>query len=252
MKYVEPHMTTIRPGLEHCRKNKDEPATYAEHYTPLVFSHRRAGTHLLGEFIQTHWNRDWLKSHDFPERLPANYPRFYVVRNPFDVIHTTYEWWRKQGGAQNEEVAESISGYNFSDYLEGRWADILGYQGWVTGERDNFYITRGMEYDPIRYWRDHFRAALESGAKIITYEELVMRPRNVAEKVAQVIGDLDDYSNIKNIPPVGMSPDIRPIGQSFRVWPEWAVKKVNLLTNSKLLDAAGFSSLEDWCFGKFK
>lgn len=250
MNYVEPNMHTIRPGLELCYKT--DP-TYSEGYTPLVFSHRRAGTHMLGEFIQMHWNRDWLKSHDFPERLPINkYPTFYVVRNPFDVIHATFNWWNAQGGAHNEEVSGVIAGLNFHDYLEGKWGEAIGYQGWVMGDKDSFYITRGMEYDPIRYWRDHYRAAFEAGAKIITYEELALKPRNAAEKVAQVLGDLDSYEHIKTIPPVGMSPNIKPVGSAFRYWPKWAIDKVTNLTNDKLLKAAGFESVEAWCFGSFK
>lgn len=249
--YAEPLMHQIRPGLELCYKT--EPI-YSAGYTPLVVSHRRAGTHLLGEFINRHWSRDWLKSHDFPERLPVlEHPTFYVVRNPFDVIYATYNWWNEWGGAHNEEVASAVAGINFHEYLHGAFGEVIGYQSWKVGIRDNFHVTRGMEYDPIRYWRDHFRAAKEAGLKIISYEELVQAPRRAAERVAQVIGDLEDFSDIPTImPPVGMSPNIKKIGHSFRFWPEWAVKKVEKLLSPDLLAITGFASLEDWLYGKVK
>jgi hypothetical protein len=246
--YVEPLMLSIRPGLELCYKTTP---TYAEKYTPIVFSHRRAGTHLLGEFINTHWSRDWLKSHDFPERLPIDkYPTFYVVRNPIDVIHATFNWWNSWGGAHNPEVADAIAGISFAEYLEGAFGKIIGYQSWAVGDKDNFHVTRGMEYDPIRYWRDHYRAALEAGVKIISYEELSLRPRRAAEKVAQVIGDLEDYSAIQTMPPVGMSPNIKKVGHAFKNWPSWAISKVESLTPAKMVEQAGFSSFENWIFGK--
>lgn len=242
--YVEPKMKILRPGLELCYK---EVPLVRPGFLPIVASHRRAGTHLLGEFVSTHWKRDWLKSHDFPERLPINeYPTFYVVRNPIDVIFSTYTWWRAGGGAFNPELETVIEPFTFEQYLRGEVGRFIGYQSWKVGIRDNCEISRGMMYDPVRYWRDHLRAYMEAGVTIITYEELVRSPRNAAEKVASVLGDLEDYSAISKIPPVGMSPSIQEIGYALPEWPDWARDYLDTLCSERFFRQLKIGSLMEW------
>lgn len=154
----------------------------------VVASHRRSGTHLMLEYLTRQLGCTPAKSHDFPD-APNRLPTVYLVRNPIDVMWSTYRWFC-QGLSSNERITSALAGLEFGDYLNGAAGPLVGFESLAVPGRDSFRRNRGMLYDPIRYWADHVRAFLSDGRQpvVIRYESLVTDPREQIGLVAARLG----------------------------------------------------------------
>jgi glycosyltransferase involved in cell wall biosynthesis len=237
---VEP----LRTGLDMV----GAPALRLESHVPLILSHRRSGTHLLGALIQKHWGGDrWLKSHDWPERRPEGYPTLYVLRNPIDALYSTYLWWRTGGGSNNPEIAAVVDKLTFAQWLKGDAGKIIGYQSWRCGDRDNMEVTRGQMYDPLRYWRDHWRAAHEAGITVLLYEDMVRHPASLMAGLTQLLERPPITPMEVLTERVGLAPsDITQIGESFNQWPANELARLDSLLSPELMQSIGCKSRAEW------
>lgn len=224
------------------------PALRLENHVPLIMSHRRSGTHLLGALIQKHWGGDrWLKSHDWPERRPEGYPTIYVLRNPIDALYSTYQWWKTGGGADNPEISAVVDQLTFAQWLKGDAGRVIGYQSWRCGDRDNMEVTRGQMYDPMRYWRDHWRAAHEAGITVLLYEDLVRHPRSLMAGLTQILGRPPLTPMEVMTERVGLAPsDITQIGDAYSQWPAHELKRLDSLLSPALMQSIGCKSRAEW------
>lgn len=250
-KQREPKLHRLNTQVQPLRVGMDLVGAQAlrlETHTPLILSHRRSGTHLLGALIQRHWRDErWLKSHDWPERRPLDYPTLYVLRNPIDALYSTYLWWRAGGGADNPEVSAVMDQVSFDQWLNGDAGRMIGYQSWRCGDRDNMEVTRGQMYDPIRFWRDHWRAACEAGIPIILYETMVKHPGNLMTPISKVLGRPPETVMHAMTERVGLNPsDITEIGQSLKEWPAHHLANLDSLLSPALMQSIGLRSRAEW------
>lgn len=159
-----------------------------------IASHRRSGTHFLGEFIKLNWNIEWQKTHDF---CNANAPKpdklIYILRNPIDVLHSTYIWFTKDGGCCNPLIANAFSKFSFAEYLDGAAADYFGYSSCIYKDKDNFFGCNGMFYDPIRFWVDHVNSYINETN--IRYEDLNQYNDKALDALQKILGKV----NVKTI-----------------------------------------------------
>lgn len=237
-------MKTLREGLELVG---EEPVDGS--VIPIVASHRRSGTHHLGEFIRRNWASPWLKTHDFPERLPQN-PRLFIVRNPIDCLHSTWCWFRRGGGANNDFIADVMDAYSFNDWLRGSAGREFGFGKWPHKQRDSLAIHRGMFYDPIRFWSDLLLAHFQSGSTIITHERLRKDPNGTAELIAgAVFGSkpliIDPVSDLVGLGPHGKVLTT-PIGAKLSEWSPENLERINDVVSSNVLNVVGYGSLQQW------
>lgn len=247
------HLEPLRPGLDVVGESLRAPGPHV----PVVVSHRRSGTHLVGEMISRAWELDcWLKSHEFPERLPAGNPAVYVVRNPIDCLWSTWLWWtnelgQRRAGALNEEVVAALAGYSFADFLAGKIGPVFGFQAFRDGDsrRDNFEVGRGMFYDPIAYWLDHWTEAMAAGLPVIVYEDLIGPgiPWQAQETLERAMGRPSAQPVQRISVPVGLNPsdDHRP-GKGLAHWPKKEVKRVKAALTPAMLEIVNRKHLEHW------
>jgi len=166
----------------------------------LLATHRRSGTHVMLEYLQGQLGRTPQKSHDFP-LANTRLPTIYLVRNPVDVMWSTYRWFC-QGCSSNGLIAAALDGVKFSAYLAGEAGPLVGYDSMRVRGRDSFHSDRGMLYDPIRYWADHVRAfqRIQPAPLLVRYESLVANPAEQIERVARHLG-------------LELAAGVRPIGR---------------------------------------
>jgi len=141
------------------------------------------------EYITREFGFEPRKSHGFVDtRRPSPVPVIYMVRDPIEVMWSTYRWF-VQGQSSNALIEQTLRGITFRDYLRGAGGPRAGFAG-LEGERgDTLAHDRGMLYQPIRYWADHVRSYLRgSDATIVRYETLVDDPRAEIERVAEALG----------------------------------------------------------------
>lgn len=238
------HLAPIRAGLDVVGQ---EEAVIGM-LQPVILSHRRSGTHLLGTLLQKHWGyRCWLKSHDWPERRPLSNPAVYVLRNPIDALYSTYQWWRSDGGAGNPEISAIMDKLSFEQWLNGDAGKIIGYQSWRCGDRDNFEVTRGQMYDPIRYWRDHWRAAQEAGLTVVLYEDLVRHPQSLVAVLTAALGVAPKTALEVIEERVGLAPSpVTKIGDGMKEWPGHQVARLDSLLSPDLMQSIGIRSRAEW------
>ena len=238
------HLTPIRTGLDVVGQEE----AVVGMLQPMIISHRRSGTHLLGTLLQKHWGyRCWLKSHDWPERRPLRNPAVYVLRNPIDALYSTYQWWQGDGGADNPEISAIMDKLTFEQWLNGDAGKIIGYQSWRCGDRDNFEVTRGQMYDPLRYWRDHWRAAHEAGLTVILYEDLVRDPQSLAAVLTAALGVAPKTALEVIEERVGLAPSpITKIGSAFDQWPAHQIARLDSLLSPALMQSINSKSRADW------
>ena len=182
----------------------------------VVATHRRSGTHLMLTYVTDQFGLRPLKVHRFPTPTREDTPTVHVVRNPINVLWSTYRWFVK-GQSANELIHAMLGGIDFAGYLRGEAGQRVGYRTMAKAGRDNFKDERGMLYDPIRFWADHVESYLEGSAAsqpytvgpyagaagstmTVRYESLVATPQSELERVA---GFLD----------IEMPDRFRPIGR---------------------------------------
>ncbi len=237
------HLTPLRAGLELVG---DAPRGAGPHL-PVIMSHRRSGTHLLGELLTRHWQTPWLKTHHFPDLLPQANPAVYVLRNPVDCLHSTWRWW--QDGAANAEIAEVVRGMTFADWLAGKAGPELGFLSHRTRPTDSLEVGRGSMYDPMLHWLHHWQEAHSAGIPVLLYEDLV-RP----EAAASLTGTLTEIMRREPLTSVeviqdavGFAPSAHhQLGKSLKAWAKPALKRLKGLLTSDLLQSIRRESLEDW------
>lgn len=237
------HLLPLRSGLELVGEAPRGPGPRL----PVIMSHRRSGTHLLGEIITRHWHTPWLKTHHFPDLLPQANPAVYVLRNPVDCLHSTWRWW--QDGAANAEIAQVVGSMTFADWLAGKAGPELGYLSYRTRPTDSLEVGRGSMYDPLLHWLHHWQEAQRAGIPIVLYEDLV-RPE-AAARVSAVLSELmhrDPVTPVEVIQDaVGFSPaQHHPSGKALEAWPKTALKRLKSLLTPNLLQSIHRESLEDW------
>jgi glycosyltransferase involved in cell wall biosynthesis len=238
-------MQPIRPGLELVGGGILSQAVVG------VISHRRSGTHHLGETIRRAWEAPWAKSHAFPKLRDKAVPWIYIVRNPIDALHSTYEWFKTTGGAKNEIIAAEMDKCTFDQFIKGKAGRSLGYQLHKFKGVDNCASNRGMFYDPIQHWADHVREALDDGMMVITHEKLRTDPVAIGELLQRKIGKPPVNPVAAISEGVGLDPNPRPAGYAM---PEWSAANLTLLNTAltetkwgdSLLSQLGFTDLNTW------
>lgn len=155
----------------------------------VLSTHRRSGTHLMLEYLEGQLGLRVRKSHAFPNRLGPVVPTIHLVRNPVDVLWSTYRWFA-HGGSSNTLIADALTGVDFDAYLRGDAGTLLGYDALRMKARDSLDDGRGMFYDPIRFWVDHVRAFADGSATslCIRYEALVDDPATQIERATHYLG----------------------------------------------------------------
>ncbi|GEP46175.1 glycosyltransferase [Brevifollis gellanilyticus] len=243
---LPPSMQPLRSGLEQVGETRRTPGPM-----PVVMSHRRSGTHLLGEVISRHWDTPWLKTHHFPDLLPQMHPPVYVLRNPVDCLHSTWRWWLDEG--VNPDIAQLMRGITFADWLAGKAGKVLGFLSHRTRPTDSLEVGRGSMHDPLQYWLHHWQEARRAGIPVILYEDLV-RPE-AADHVTSVLAEVmqrDPATSVEVIQePVGFSPSPQhQLGKALKAWPKPALKRLKSLLTPDLLHSIQRESLEDWLTAK--
>lgn len=235
------HLKTLRAGYEIV--GGVPPAVDS----PVVASHRRSGTHHLGEFIRRNWNTPWFKSHDWPERLePEGRKVVFIVRNPIDAIYSTWQWFTSEGGAHNPAIAEGMDTVPFAEFLRGGAGRLFGYRKHQVGRVDSLAVYRGMFYDPICFWADHLNSYFDAGIPVIVHERLIDAPEDTARIIADALFEgkmpvtIDPVSD-----QVGLSPKATPRGSCIDFWPSDKLDDLKLLL-APHLPLLGYASLEDW------
>jgi glycosyltransferase involved in cell wall biosynthesis len=217
-----------------------------------ILSHRRSGTHHLGETVRRAWERPWAKSHAFPSTRNRRLSWVYIVRNPIDTLFSTFEWFRSTGGASNSIISAEVDKCTFDQFLKGRAGKLLGYLAHREGRRDNCVCNRGMFFDPIQHWADHVREALDEKMTVVTHESLMSDPEAIGEILAKKIGRPPVNPVVMIEEKVGLKPSReKDIGYALSKWSPSSLTLLNVaLTDTKwgdpLLSKLGFSSLEDW------
>jgi len=165
----------------------------------VVASHRRSGTHLMLTYLTEQFGLRPRKIHGFPGKSSA--PTVYLVRNPIDVLWSTYRWFA-DGRSSNTRIRSAFEGIDFAAYLRGEAGPRVGYRALAQPPGDSLAATRGMFYDPVRFWADHVDAYTsgEVDALPVRYEQLVLAPEAELVRVAAYLG-------IEHLP------QIRPIGR---------------------------------------
>lgn len=232
----------LRPGLE---VMGDERWAGAPE-TPLVMSHRRSGTHLLGELLAKHWElKCWLKTHDWPERRPPGARPVYVARNPVDCLHSTWRWWKGESG--NSVIASQMAGTDFDFWVRGGHGERFGHEVCEDGSRDNLETARGSMYDPLAYWVSHVMAAVDAGIPIVLYEDLAWRADALHDRLVEIMGRQAVTRVGAMLAPVGHSPSTEhePGKARQAVGEAWVYEMAQSLP-SRLLRAIDRENLEHW------
>lgn len=239
---LHPSVMPIRPGLE-----RIGDARRAPYPPPVIISHRRSGTHLLGEMITRSWQTPWLKTHHFPDALPRANAPVYVLRNPIDCLHSTWRWW--QDGAQNNDIARIVQGMSFADWLAGKAGPALGFRSWRTRPTDSLEVGRGCMYDPIKYWLHHWQEAEAAGIPVVLYEDLIGPgvSTHVTETLAKVM-QRDAMSPLAVISEgVGITPsDVHEPGKALAAWPKAALNRLSAMLKPDMFHGINRTSLKDW------
>ncbi|CAB4365830.1 MAG: hypothetical protein F2681_17800 [Actinobacteria bacterium] len=147
-----------------------------------VASHRRSGTHLMLEYLDREFGVTARKTHEFAEETPTQ-PTVYMVRNPCETLWSTYRWF-VEGQSSNPLIAAALKGLSFEQYLRGDGGPMTGFDDFRRNPMlESLRESRGMFYQPIRFWADHVESYLSSvdHGLIVHYEQLV------ADPVAQLI-----------------------------------------------------------------
>lgn len=213
---------------------------------PMILSHRRSGTHHLGEFININWETPWLKSHDFPEVIKDfnnTYP-IYIIRNPIACLHSTYHWFAG-GGSSNAKISEYLNGVSFNQWLAGKAGKLFSFDTVSDDNRDNLYIGRGAFYDPIAYWVSHATAYLNSEVLVVDHSKLISDPATIANSIESILG-VREQEKLKLVDRnVALAPSL--IGSEEKL-SSWSVKNLGRLreASGEIVEKLGYSSLEDW------
>lgn len=234
-------LAPIRPGLELAGDGR------SQHAPPVVISHRRSGTHLLGELIARHWQTPWLKTHHFPDMLPQQPAPVGVLRNPIDCLHSTWQWW--QHGAANDEIAAVVRGMSFEEWLLGMAGPALGFRSHKTKPVDSLEVGRGSMYDPIKYWLHHWLEVQAAGIPIVLYEDLI--GGGIGDHVTAVLTKVMRRNPVTALEVVSEGVGIAPSsdhapGKAMTEWPERALSRLSIMLKPDMLRSVNRKNLEDW------
>ena len=219
-----------------------------------VHSHRRSGTHVVGNMITAGWNCAWLKSHDLDAGLlTSGVDWIHVVRNPIDCIYKNWRWWTVQGNGANNQVIHKILGQlTFEQFLEGEGGRRIGWNKCSFQIRDNLKNLDGYFYDPLRYWADHTRIALSiPRMPVVVYERLLKDPAILEHALAPLLKEPKTTLQVP-VRPVGHSPNMDHVGHATQFWSELHLQRLEkelirpFDTDKTILNQLGFVSLEDW------
>jgi len=195
-----------------------------------VASHRRSGTHFFGEFIKLNWNVEWKKTHmmcDFD--LLNNNHVIYIIRNPIEVLHSTYIWFTESGGCHNKLITSIFKDVTFDEFLQGKAGSLIGYDSCFFKDKDNLYGCNGMFYDPIRYWVDHVNSY--SDATTFLYEDVLQQKEQCINHLKSILGD----ANIKAVDGyVGHQPShiaLKTSPKDINHFKAWSPNAIQMLVN---------------------
>lgn len=190
-----------------------------------IASHRRSGTHYLMEFLKQNWNIDCKKTHNMGTRnLDSN--TLYIVRNPIEVLHSTYLWFLQGGGSENTLIEKKFR-VTFEEFINGDAGTLMGFESYYFSNKDNLQDCRGMFYDPIRYWIDHCNSYCN--AQIIFYENLKKMDVETINMLTKIFGIADNILQVNNL--VGHRPS-----STIKVRSDIPHDSHNLHWNDKMLN----------------
>ena len=128
---------------------------------------------------------------------------------------------------------------------------MFGFQSMPDGDarRDNLEVGRGMFYDPIAYWLDHWTEAMAAGLPVIVYEDLIGPgiPWLVNDTLEAALGrpSLSPLVRISALVGFAASNDHTP-GKALAHWPKAAVKRIKGALTPALLESVNRKNLEHW------
>jgi glycosyltransferase involved in cell wall biosynthesis len=208
-----------------------------------VASHRRSGAHLAIEYLTRQLGCAARKSHDFPD-VPIGLPTVYVVRDPIDVLWSTYRWFCKGVGG-TLRMTHALEDLSFAEYLAGAGGPLVGYDSMTELRAGSPQDQRGMFYDPIRYWADHIRAfcSSEPAPLIIRYQSLVGDPRSHVEQIAQHLDVMmpDGFEPISREDLVGHAPSPPGSPPAVQQWDGPSLRRL-AQTAGDVIEQFGFTT----------
>lgn len=214
--------------------------------SPVIASHRRSGTHHLGEFVQRNWGCGWSKTHDWPERIPAGRRRLFAIRNPVDALASTWRWFNAGGGSKNRNIEKVMERIDFSSWLDGDAGRIVGFSAQEDGNFDNLSVHRGMFYDPVGYWRDMALEHFKSQSLVVVREKFLKDPEEAAARIGEWCFEGEVPKSIDPVlVPVGMDPRITPVGAYRSMWSDHDMAVLEARVR-QVVDHVGYKSVEDW------
>lgn len=234
-------------------KNYDVIGSGIEEPKVGIASHRRSGTHFIGETIATYWDTSCYKTHKLPDEVSENVSWVYIVRNPIDCIFKTFKWFSEEGGCKNPKISEIVSDFTFDQYLDGYIGKITGFRKFPFENRDNLSTYKGGFLDPIAYWENHVLSYLATDYPIVIYEELCANPNILKFKLLPILNlPIESIKKIEE--PVGHAPSMDPIGSAIGHWPQKHLDRLkDILMSPKeelcgdsILKRLGFDNLQDW------
>jgi len=155
-----------------------------------IVAHRRSGNHLLWETLHINYNLDaalgddgdQFKYHrpykDAPEGFVDKHTCILLVRDPRDVIVSSWFYW-KNGGEIKAKVDKLLDNKIFSDYLRGIDPNELDKFKPEKREMDMYLIKEHIK-DPIQNWLDYIDWKPHV-AGTMTYEQVVKNPKGVVK-----------------------------------------------------------------------
>ena len=207
----------------------------------IVASHRRSGTHVMLHYVVDQMGMSVIKTHEFRDRLRP-LPKVYLVRDPVECLWSTYRWF-VDGRSSNPRITEALRGLTFEQYLRGAGGERVGFDSMAKPPRDSFRDSRGMLFDPIRFWADHVRSFTgdDDPAVIVQYERLVADPTAEISRVCALL-DRPMPDHIEPLPRTTLVGHAPSLDESARAVDQWTDGLSAMLTTraDDLLERFGY------------
>ena len=159
-----------------------------------IVAHRRSGNHLLWENLHINYDIDEALGHDgdqfkyhrpykdAPEGFTDKYTCILLVRDPRDVMVSSWFYWQN-GGEKKARVKELLTGRTFSEYIRGIDPSALDKFKPEKDEMD-MYLIKDHIKDPVQNWLDYLDWTPHVDGKM-TYERVVANPKGVVKGFGQ-------------------------------------------------------------------